>query len=218
MRRAIIFANGELNISTSLLNKIQPDDLIIAADGGAQHCRQLGITPQVVIGDFDSLQPEDISALQNCAVQMIRYPRNKDETDLELALQYATEQGCQQVLVIGALGARWDMSLANLLLTAHPSFAGLQVRLIDSLQELTLLRGGKSHTLYGSPGDTLSLIPIAAHAEGITTQGLEYPLNDETLYFGSPRGVSNVFSTQCVSVSIRTGLLMCVIIRHGGIP
>lgn len=217
MTRAIIIANGELNFSASLIDIIQPEDLIIAADGGALHCRSLGISPHVVIGDFDSLGYEDQQTLEAGGVQMIRYPRHKDETDLELAFQYALDQGCQHITVIGALGARWDMSLANLLLAANPSFAGLQVHLIDCHQELILLRGGESLTLHGNPGDTLSLIPLTPQAEGITTQGLEYPLRGEALIFGSPRGVSNVFVADSASVSLTAGLLICVLIRNGGV-
>jgi thiamine pyrophosphokinase len=218
MKRAVIFANGELHLTLSLRDEIHPDDLIIAADGGALHCRMLGVKPQVVIGDFDSLQPEDLTALQADGVQLLRFPSHKDETDLELAFQYARKQGCEQILLIAALGARWDMSIANILLAAHPTYQGIQVRVVDNLQELMLLRGGESLTLHGQAGDTLSLIPLNTRAQGITTQGLEYALNNENLEFGSPRGVSNVFSAESASISLHQGLLICVVIHNGGNP
>lgn len=217
MMRAMIFANGEMNYTPTLMNEIQTDDLIIAADGGAVHCRRLGILPQVVIGDFDSLAPEDLFALETSGVQLIRYPSHKDETDLELAFRYAAQQGCRQITVIGALGARWDMSIANILLAAYLPFEGMQVRLLDGQQELVLLRGGETISLEGNPGDTLSLIPLTPRAEGITTLGLEYALNDEELQFGSPRGVSNVFTAERASITLGRGLLMCVAIRNGGL-
>ena len=144
MKRAVIFANGELNLSPELRNEIQSDDLIIAADGGALHCRKLGIKPQVVIGDFDSLQDEDLNTLQAEGAQLLRFPTHKDETDLELAFQYARQHSCQEVLLIAALGERWDMSLANIFLTAHPAYQGMHVRLVDNHQELMLLHSGES--------------------------------------------------------------------------
>jgi thiamine pyrophosphokinase len=217
MKQAIIFANGELNYSPTLINEIQPDDLIIAADGGAIHCRRLGIRPHVVIGDFDSLRPEDLVTLEAEDAQLIRYPSHKDETDLELAFRHAAQQGCRQITVIGALGARWDMSVANILLAAYLPFEGMQVRLLDGHQELTLLHAGETLTMHGEPGDTLSLIPLTARAEGISTHGLEYALKDEDLQFGSPRGVSNVFTAKQANITLRRGMLMCVVIRNGGI-
>jgi len=216
MVRAIIFANGELNLSPALRSEIRADDLIIAVDGGSLHCRKLGIKPQVVIGDFDSLNSEDLAALQADGTHLIRHPSHKDETDLELAFEHARKKGCQQIMLIAALGARWDMSIANILLAAHPSYKGIQVRMVDNHQELLLLRSGESLTVHGQPGDTLSLIPLKNRAQGITTQGLEYTLADEDLEFGSPRGVSNVFSSERATISLRQGLLICVVIYNGG--
>jgi thiamine pyrophosphokinase len=216
MKRAVIFANGELNLPPALGLEIDARDLIIAADGGALHCRKLGIQPQVVIGDFDSLQPDDLNAFQASGAQLIRFPSHKDETDLELAFQHAKQRGCRQILLLAALGARWDMSLANILLAAHPAYAGIQVRIVDNHQELLFLRSGETLELPGQPGDTLSLIPLDQRVHGITTQGLEYALDDEDLEFGSPRGVSNVFRAECVSISLRKGLLVCMVIRNGG--
>ena len=216
MKRAVIFANGELNLSPELRNEIQADDLIIAADGGALHCRKLGIKPQVVIGDFDSLQDEDLNTLQAEGAQLLRFPTRKNETDLELAFQYARQRSCQEVLLIAALGERWDMSLANIFLTAHPAYQGMHVRLVDNHQELMLLHSGESLSLAGQLGDTLSLIPLSTRAQGITTQGLEYALANEDLEFGSPRGVSNVFTAESAIISLREGLLICVVIHNGG--
>jgi thiamine pyrophosphokinase len=216
MKRAVIFANGELNLSSAIRGEIRSDDLVIAADGGALHCRKLGIKPMVVIGDFDSVPPEDLAALQAEGALLMRYPVRKDETDLELAFEYARKQSCQEIILFGALGARWDMSIANILLTAHPNFREIQVRLIDDHQELQLLQSGGNLILYGKPGDTLSLIPLNSRAQGITTQGLEYALSDEDLDFASSRGVSNVFTAENASISLRQGLLICVVIRNGG--
>jgi thiamine pyrophosphokinase len=216
MNRAIIFANGELNVSSALRSEIRSDDLVIAADGGSLHCRTLGITPHIVIGDFDSVPPEELTALQAGGSQLIRYPARKDKTDLELAFDYARQQGCQQIILIGALGARWDMSIANILLTAHPAYKEIEVRLVDNYQELLLLQSAGKLTLHGQPGDTLSLIPLNSRAEGITTQGLEYALADEDLEFASSRGVSNVFTEETATITLRQGLLICVVIRNGG--
>lgn len=209
--RTLIFANGELD---HLPIKIQPDDFIIAADGGARHCLQLGLTPNVIIGDFDSLTAEELTSLETAGARLIRHPARKDETDLELALLQAIELGASEVVILGALGARWDMSLANLLLLTHPNLRHPHVRVLDGHQEITLLRGGERIELRGQPGDTLSIIPLRGDARGITTQGLEYPLDRGSLLFGATRGISNVLLHQIASVTLEDGLLLCVVIRH----
>lgn len=208
MPRAIIFANGRLEDPPPIVREISPSDLVIAADGGTLHCKLLGITPNVIIGDFDSLDSKDITMYQQAGVRFIQYPTHKDETDLELALQLTLKHKITNVFIIGALGARWDMTITNVLLAAQPAFSQLAISLLDGSQELVILRGKDQIDISGKPGSIISLIPIAGDAHGITTLGLEYPLNDETLYFGTSRGVSNVFLQNHAQVIIREGILL----------
>ncbi len=212
--RAIIFANGLLNDADAVRAALAPDDVLIAADGGARHCRALGLTPAVVIGDFDSLDGADLARLEAAGVRVIRHPARKDFTDLELALQHAAALGAEEVLIFAALGARWDQTLANLLLPAAPGFERVRIRLIDGPQEMMLLRGGGSLELTGAPGDTVSLIPLGGDAHGVTTHGLEYPLSAGDLQFGATRGVSNVLLGEKAAVQVKDGLLLCILIHQ----
>jgi thiamine pyrophosphokinase len=211
--RAVIFANGTMNYSAETRLAIQAGDILIAADGGALHCQALGLTPAVVIGDFDSITHGELAKLEATGIQVIRHPARKDFTDLELALQYAVALGVDEILVFGALGARWDQTLANLLLPAASCFEKACIRLLDGPQEITLLRAAGALELAGSAGDTVSLIPLGGDAHGITTQGLEYPLTDDTLRFGATRGVSNVILGEKATVQLREGLLLCILIH-----
>jgi thiamine pyrophosphokinase len=212
--RAIVFANGNLNDPESAAALLQDGDFIIAADGGAHHCTRVGITPDLVVGDFDSITESELNALQASGSRLIRYDPRKDFTDLELALEHARRSGATEVLVFAALGARWDQTLANLLLPAARAFSGLEIHLIDGAQEISLLRGGENRRLEGKPGDTLSLIPLTLEARGVQTQGLEYPLIRETLYLGASRGVSNVFVEPQAVVSLEEGLLLICLLRQ----
>ena len=212
--RAIVFANGELKHPESVAALIQDGDYIIAADGGSHHCAQLGIRPHLVVGDFDSLDEPELKALEASGARLVRYDPHKDFTDLELALEHARKNGASQALVFAALGRRWDQTLANLLLPAAQTLSDLEVRLIDGAQEISLLRGGENCRLEGRVGDTLSLIPLTLEARGVLTQGLEYPLNRETLYLGATRGISNVFNEPQASVSLEEGLLLICVLRQ----
>jgi thiamine pyrophosphokinase len=162
----------------------------------------------VVIGDLDSL-PEGMRAeLEASGAKFVPFARAKDETDLELALLYAAEHGARQITVLGARGGRLDHELGNLLLLAHPRLESIQVRLLSDNQEASLVR--QEATFQGASGDLLSLLPIGGDAGGITTHGLAYPLNDDDLYFGPARGVSNVFTTPEARVRLRSGMLLAV--------
>ncbi len=211
--RAVIFANGKLDDLEAARSALQPGDLVIAADGGALHCRRLGFTPSVVIGDFDSLTEDDLQVLELAGARLLRYPERKDFTDLELALRYAAGEGADEIVVLGGLGARWDQTLANLLLPAAAGLATVRIRLLDGPQEIMLIRSGETLALPGDPGDIVSLLPLGGEAAGVVTAGLEYPLHAETLSFGTSRGVSNVISAPRASVSLGQGLLLCVLIR-----
>jgi len=206
--RTIIFANGALAHPHAARALIGPGDRLIAADGGAAHCLALGLTPHLVIGDFDSIAPADLDALQRAGAQLVRHPARKDQTDLELALETAVREGATDVTILGGLGGRWDQTLANLLLPALPWLAQARVEIADGQQIIRYLRGPGQMALNGHPGDTLSLIALGAGAQGITTTGLEYPLTGGSLQPGSTLGISNTFTGPQATITLDSGLLI----------
>jgi thiamine pyrophosphokinase len=208
----VIFANGILNAGAEARALAQDAHLVVAADGGTAHALALGVTPDVVIGDLDSLAPEQRERLDAAGAEIVAFSPRKDETDLELALLHAVESGARRITILAALGGRLDQMLANILLLAMPPLAELKVRIVDGAQTAFLVRD--SATIRGRSGDTLSLIPLGGDAEGVTARGVEWPLDDETLHFGPARGVSNVLTSSEAQVAVRRGLLLCVLIRQ----
>ena len=204
--RIIIFANG---LMENHAVAVRPGDIIVAADGGARHALAAGLTPAHVIGDLDSVPAEIRARLEAAGTVFHIHPPTKDETDLELALLWATAQGADEIVVLGALGGRPHQALANLLLLTLPALTGHAVLVHSGDWEIRLLRGGETLRLRGHPGDTLSLLPLGGDAEGVTTRGLAYPLHDETLRFGPARGVSNVFAGEAIAVTLEKGMLWC---------
>jgi thiamine pyrophosphokinase len=208
----LVFANGVVVDLDNARRCVEQADLVVCADGGVHHAMAIAAWPHVVIGDMDSLPMALRAELEVRGVTLVVHPAHKDETDLELALLYAVERGATQVTVLGALGKRTDHALANLMLLAHPRLKGVGVRVISGDQEIVLIR--QEAMFEGSPGDLLSLLPIGGDAHGIVTSGLEYPLHDETLYFGPARGVSNVFIASRPGVCLRSGLLLAIHTRQ----
>lgn len=209
--QAFIFANGDPNdgvMPRRALAAAHPDALMIAADGGARVAREYGIQPQIVIGDFDSITQGDLHALEAQGVDIRRYPEEKDETDLELALMLAAERGATWIRILGGIGDRIDQTLANIYLLSAPYLAGRDARLSAGRQE-TWLAGPGIQRLTGAAGDTISLLPICGAAR-VTTDGLRYPLHGETLHYSEARGVSNLLAGSVGTVEVHEGQIVIV--------
>ena len=207
-KRLWIFANGEVNDLQRLGGILQPEDVFIAADGGYRYLEQLDVVPECVVGDLDSLSTEQVSSLVKLGITIERHPINKDETDLELALRRGVAEGFKIIRIAGAVGGRFDQSLGNLFLLSKKDFSHLDLRLEDGIEEVFLIRD--EALILGSPGDTVSLLPLGDAARGVTTHGLEYPLNQETLFPDQSRGISNVMLSNQARVNLQTGILICV--------
>ena len=205
----VIFAGGTLRPGKAVQMAITTADLVIAADSGAATALQHGCTPAIIVGDFDSLDPLTAQQLQEQGSRSIPAPVAKDETDTELAIQVAIEQGATAITILGWLGgARFDHTMANILLLA--GFETPPIRLVDGPSTCWLLRGPGQATINGQVDDMLSLLPLTGNATGIRTHGLYYQLQGETLHFGKPRGVSNVLTQDQAEVSLEGGLLLII--------
>jgi len=206
--RVVLFANGELPEPDRVKQTLAADDYFIAVDGGLQHLMDLNLTPRLIIGDLDSAKPEDIRRFLSQGVTVRQYPIDKNETDLELALQAALEQDPGEVRIVAALGGRLDQTLGNIFLLTQPGLTGVDLRLIDGVQEVFLIRS--TATLHGQPGQRVSLLPLQGEVAGVETFGLAYPLNNETLYPDKTRGISNRMAAPDAEVRIASGLLLCI--------
>ncbi len=206
---SVIVANGEMQDAPRLRELWRAADLRIAANGGAVHARRyLAHAPHLLVGDWDSLDRATRIWCANAHVEMIQHPREKDETDLELALALAMARGATELTVLGAWGGRLDQALTNVLLLVKPARAHIVTRLAMADCDAWLVTDRVR--LRGRIGETVSLIPLTERVEGIVTSGLRYPLQDETLYLGTGRGVSNVLQADDAQVTLRAGVLLVV--------
>lgn len=208
MKRIIIFANGELPDLNKARVILHQDDYIICADGGTRHALTLGLKPDLIIGDMDSVGKEDLQNLRDGGVPIELYPRDKNETDLELAVQRAIELAPKEIVIVAALGGRLDQTLANIALLSDSQLADFDIRLDDGVEEIFFCRDQVE--VYGGSGDIVSLIPWGVPVHHVQTQGLKWALNDETLHPDKTRGVSNEMLADAASVKIGSGLLLVV--------
>jgi thiamine pyrophosphokinase len=205
----VIFAGGTVRPGKALYNAIASADMIIAADSGAATALQYGCIPSIVVGDFDSLDASLLEDLIKRGSEIRRAAVEKDETDTELAVQVAIDEGAKRITLVGALGgARFDHTMANILLLA--GFEGVPMTLVDGPSICLIVRGPGSSPIDGQVGDLVSLLPLTGDARGIRTRGLYYALKRETLSFGKPRGVSNVLTEEHAEVFVEGGMLLVI--------
>lgn len=208
MKRAIIFYNGDLSDMTNAKQYIKKGDYIICADGGTIYALALGITPNIILGDFDSLAPELQESLKGKKIEWIAYDKEKDETDSELALKYAIEKGYKEILLFGIFGSRIDHMLINIFALEVIAKENSKVTIIEGYKEIQVI---KKHTIFhGKKGDLLSLIPLKGTAKKVITKNLYYPLKNEDLLFGYSRGISNIFTENTAEVSLTDGSLLVI--------
>jgi thiamine pyrophosphokinase len=203
----VVVAGGEAPPS-SAARAVPPGARVVAADGGVDHARALGLDVDLVIGDLDSASPAGIADAEAGGARVDRHPEAKDATDLALALDAALELEPERILVLAGLGERLDHLLSALLLLGSERYAGAQLDAVVGDARLHVVRG--SRELAGERGEVISLLAVHGPAEGVTTAGLEYPLTGETLEAGTSRGVSNRFAAEAARVSVERGILLAV--------
>lgn len=207
--RAVVFVNGILPNPDQWRGWLRDDDYLVAADGGVRHCLAMGRVPHALVGDLDSVTPETVEGLCAQGVQIKHYPAEKNETDLELALDHALDVGADEIALLGALGGRLDQALANVLILAQRQWP-VPMRIFDAEEIALVMRGGETITLDADVGQTVSLIPLSEEVTGITYTGLRYPLYEARLRLGSTRGISNEVSEVPATIHIATGIALIV--------
>ena len=205
--RAVVVAHGDVLPSDRAV--IGAKDFVVAADGGALALERWKLLPHLVVGDMDSLGDAGVERFAKQGIPVTKYPAKKDESDLELAVAQAIAAGATEIVLLGALGGeRLDHETANLLLLADPGYGGIQLEARRGALRVRPIRGEGSLSLAGPVEALVTLLPVSGDAEGVTTEGLRYPLRDETLRFGRARGLSNEVDSLPAKVTVRKGSLL----------
>ncbi|MDQ2087160.1 thiamine diphosphokinase [Herbivorax sp. ANBcel31] len=204
----IIVANGSIEDYSFYKKYFDGENLVIAADGGAFHLRRLGVEPDILLGDFDSISKEDYNFYNKSNIELLEYPKKKDATDTEIAISEAVKRGCNKIIIIGGVGSRFDHSISNVFLLKQMLDKGVIGIVVNEYNEIYLVRDRIS--VEAEKGYKLSLLPVTERVEGITTKGLYYELADDTIELGSSRGISNEFLSDNAEILIKNGTLMVI--------
>lgn len=206
--KAALFVNGEFEKNDRIMQQINQSDVMVAVDGGLQHVMNSGLIPHIIIGDLDSIDLPDLDYFHHNNVDIIKFPIQKDETDLELAVEHVMNLGFEEILILGATGGRIDHFLANFLIFSNPKYRDVDIKILTKNSEIFYCK--TRQIIEGASGDIVSLIPISEVVSGVQTTGLMYSLDGENLLRWKSRGISNQMTDPTAKIEFVSGELLCV--------
>lgn len=209
--KAVIITGGTIDrlfLQKELYN--HEYDIIIAVDGGAKILLSLKITPEVLIGDFDSIDEKTMTFYRQSNCKIITYPSEKDMTDTDIAIAYATDKSCENIVIYGGIGSRFDHTLANVfVLEKYKNIARITIK--NTNNSIELISSGKEYQYQKSQYTYISLIPLSDRIRNIQTSGLKYELTGEDLTRGDSLGISNEIIGNSARVKFEEGILLVVL-------
>jgi len=203
--RGVLFLNGVIEDDEFVKNQMLKDDYIVAVDGGLNHIERLGLTPNLILGDFDSVNYQ--KALQTRA-EIQKYSPDKNATDGEIAINYVIDQGYKEVMIIGALGNRIDHMLSNIYMLEKLSDAGIKASIKDINSEVYLLK--EPMQLLKGNYRYFSVIPMTSKITGLSIKNARYELEAVVMKRVESVGISNEFTHEIVELRIKTGKALII--------
>ena len=201
----LIFANGQHDEGINYRGLADKADVVICADGGANAAYRHRILPHYIIGDMDSIEPEVLEYYRGKKTILKVYPVNKDFTDTQLAINLAETLHINELIMLGTLGKRMDHSISNLYSSIRAVERGVCIQHITAEMSVYIIKD-QLH-LKGKIDEIVSIFSLTAEAHGVTTAGLQYPLQEASLRLDEPYAVSNCLTATTASISVQTGIL-----------
>jgi len=210
--RAVVFANGDYSVENSTIANVSSDDFMVCVDGGAKHCLSSGFTPNLLVGDLDSVDARSSAAIKASGAECIEFERDKDASDLELVFDILSDRFFEQVVLLGASGGRTDHQLFNWQLAAAQPWP-FELRIVDNYVDAQLVDSARAFDATASTGQLFSVVPMVGQASGVNVSGARFALNDATLTVGSTLGLSNVVTGTRLQVNVADGIVLVMLVH-----
>ena len=210
--RYIIISGGHIDDGFAL-NYLKENvyDMIIAADSGMDFLYRNGLVPDVIAGDFDSVENESFDEFSSMPeVEILRLNPIKDDTDTEFVIREAIRRGAKEITILGATGTRLDHVIANVYLLGIGLEEGVSIELVDKHNRIRMISDSLEISKQEQFGDYVSVLPVKGDAKGVTLEGMKYPLKDANIACFSSLGVSNEIVDEIAYVSLRQGSLLVI--------
>lgn len=207
--KGVIISSGKIASKSFYDEHMKDADFIICCDGGANVAYKYGFVPNLIIGDFDSVDKKVLEYFKTNGIQIMEFPCEKDKTDTQIAIEYLAENGFDEVIMLSCTGKRLDHVLANISLLYYLLEHDIKGAIVDENNIIMMTRS--KIKIHGKKGHLLSLLPYTQTVSGICTKGLYYPLEDGVMEFGNPYGVSNVIIEDEAIVEVKDGVLLVIL-------
>ncbi|MDF2677028.1 MAG: thiN [Bacillota bacterium] len=178
-------------------------EYVICADGGLEKAEKLNLIPNIVVGDLDSVSPDILKHYLNKNVELIKYPVEKDFTDMEIAIEYAISKNYKDIILVGATGTRLDHTMGNILLLEKYFLNGIKIKILDNNNIIQIM--GNILQLKHKKNYYVSIIPVTETIEGVSLKGFKYPLHNVTIKRGSTLCISNEIMDDLGIITIEKG-------------
>lgn len=201
--KALIIGNGS-DIEKERLKHITYD-YIICADGGLNKVKKLELIPNLIVGDFDSVDKDLLDSFLVLNIETIKFPPEKDYTDMELAIDIAVKKGCDHITLLSATGTRLDHTLANIMLIEKYYNKGIKVEIVDNHNIIKLISDNTDFYVHKVNEHFVSIVPISKKLIGLTLEGFKYPLNDVEVKRGEALLISNEITNENGRIVLKKG-------------
>lgn len=208
MRGVLVGSGGNLKLEDFRFESLK-SDILVAVDGGLDYCIQANLVPDIIVGDLDSMSKRAFKYMEDNAIEILKFPKEKDWTDMKLAANYLIDKGCSEISIYGGTGSRLDHTLANIYLLDHILNRGARGRVIDENNEIYLIEDNM--TLENGDDRYISFIPIRNEGTIITLEGFKYPLDRKDVEYLSNLGISNETIGEKSYISIEKGRVLVFI-------
>jgi thiamine pyrophosphokinase len=211
MKRVIIFTGGSTDINFLKKQEFLKEDFIICADHGLETAHDLSLVPNLLVGDFDSVNQKVLAQYKGReGIGIVRFRPEKDDTDTELALHMALDTEPEEILIYGGFGTRLDHTIANIGLLRQPFMRGIKAVMCDAFNRLCMVQGSYRIRRDEAFGEFVSILPYFGDAKGVTLKGFKYLLKDAVMKAGSSLGVSNEIVAEEGVIEVREGIVLVV--------
>lgn len=211
-KRAILVTNGTCSepeyYRDFIMQNSSENSILIGIDGGSNILRDLGIVPNLILGDMDSISKENYNYFAEQDTEFLIFPKNKDKTDTQIAIEHAIENGFNEIYVINETGNRLDHFISNIYMLVK-FYKQVDIKIVNNRNLIFL--SDSEFELEGHPGQYISLIPLNEKVTAASSEGLKFPIIDTVLIRGETTGVSNEFIEDTCFVKISSGTLIVIL-------
>lgn len=208
--RCLIISGGAVERPEMLAEAVRQADRVICVDGGLKHIAALGLVPDLVVGDMDSVDRAELVKITHLGAVVKEYPADKDDTDTALALAEALAWQPDEIVLLGATGTRFDHTLANVHLLRVALEQGVRARIVNDYHEISLVAPHLPAVVEGKEEDLFSLLPLTEEVTGVNVSGARWPLENAVFRIGNPYGVSNRLAGARAEITVGRGLMLLV--------